>query len=309
MTNQSGFKQEDERILKTETPERLPSSLAIGDTTKKEADISSDIKKEPEHELKVHYSSESPVKPESQIIEPQCEKIDTKNNILNTRTPSRKDSSDREAMSSPISTAPKNSVSRKSVLKELKNIPETDEATAVDIAMRSDDEYGDDSDDRWTERPPKSKKSRLIKESKKRAKSPTNKGGGSTSKKRRYIDSTKNRRTMRGMKYYDGNSSDDRNYPQHGGVNDMQDLRQCFGHKCLKPTRANSNYCSDECGINLASHRIVQTLPDRLREWNLTECAADIRNKKELEKIRSDQDAVKSRLEQLNIDFRNLEVI
>ena len=38
-----------------------------------------------------------------------------------------------------------------------------------------------------------------------------------------------------------------------------------------------------------ATLRILQTLPDRIRQWNLTPCEADIRNRKELEKIRSKQ--------------------
>jgi COMPASS component SPP1 len=73
--------------------------------------------------------------------------------------------------------------------------------------------------------------------------------------------------------------------------------RQCFGHKCTKEARDASKYCSENCGINLASLRIVQTLPDRIREWNLSQCEA----------IRARQEAVKARLEQLNWDFRSLE--
>ena len=125
-------------------------------------------------------------------------------------------------------------------------------------------------------------------------------------KKRRFIESAKNRRTKRG---FDGDSSDDGNYGHFSWANDVSELRQCFGCNCVKPARPYSNYCSDECGINLASQRIVHTLPDRLREWNLTQCIADVRSKKELEKIRAQQNAVQSRLEQLNVDFSNLEVV
>ena len=66
-------------------------------------------------------------------------------------------------------------------------------------------------------------------------------------------------------------------------------------------------YWSDACGIALASLRIMQTLPDRIREWNLTPCQAETTNRKELEKLHKKQDAVKARLEQLNRDFRDLE--
>lgn len=65
--------------------------------------------------------------------------------------------------------------------------------------------------------------------------------------------------------------------------------RQCQGHKCVYACRPGSNYCSDTCGINLASLRIMQTLPDRIREWNLSECQAEKRNRKELEQIRAKQ--------------------
>ena len=79
----------------------------------------------------------------------------------------------------------------------------------------------------------------------------------------------------------------------------LRGSRQCFGHKCTKEAREGSKYCSDNCGVNMASMRIMQTLPDRIREWNLTTCEADKRNRKELESIRAKQDAVKSSLEQL----------
>jgi len=83
--------------------------------------------------------------------------------------------------------------------------------------------------------------------------------------------------------------------------------RQCYGHKCIKEARDGSKYCSDNCGINLASLRIMQTLPDRIREWNLMPCEADKRNRKELESIRAKQDNVKANLEQLQRDFKALE--
>lgn len=56
--------------------------------------------------------------------------------------------------------------------------------------------------------------------------------------------------------------------------------RQCYGHKCKKEAREGSKYCSDNCGINLASLRIMQTMPDRIREWNMTPCEAEKRNRR-----------------------------
>lgn len=56
-----------------------------------------------------------------------------------------------------------------------------------------------------------------------------------------------------------------------------------------------------------ATLRILQTLPDRIREWNMTPCEAEKRNRKELDKIREKQDQVKTRLDQLNLEFHQLE--
>ena len=241
----------------------------------------------------------------SQITVQKYENADSKS-VLN-QTPTKKSSYDKDATNNHRLTSQKNSSNKNNVLKELKNIRETDESAALDIAIKSDDDYEQDSDERWSKQPTKSTKKSKIKEAKKRTKSPINKELSKTNKKRRFIESAKSRKTKRA---FNGDSSDDEKNDAHfSTTNDISELRQCFGHKCVKPARASSNYCSDECGINLASHRIVQTLPDRLREWNLTQCAADARNQKDLEKIRGQQNAVKSRLEQLNVDFNSLEVI
>ena len=53
----------------------------------------------------------------------------------------------------------------------------------------------------------------------------------------------------------------------------------------------------------------MQTLPDRIREWNMTSCEAEKRNRKELDKIREKQDQVKTRLDQLNLEFHQLEAL
>lgn len=284
--------------FKQEKSESLPKDL---ESSKKDIDSKKD-----NHLKNAMPKSISNEHVPSQKSEPKLEKLGIKQNTILTSTPSRKDSFDREVSNKSLNVH--NSSSRKSVLKELKNIPETDESAALDIAIKSDEEFEIDSDEQWTEHTTKSSsKSAFAKVAKKRAKSPISKKLISSSKKRRHLDSANNRRVKRGSTYYKGDSSDEGDTPLYGNVPDVSELRQCYGHKCVKPARTNSNYCSDECGINLASHRIVQTLPDRLREWNLTPCVADERNQKELQKIRSEQDAVKSRLEQLNVDFRSLE--
>jgi len=51
----------------------------------------------------------------------------------------------------------------------------------------------------------------------------------------------------------------------------------------------------------------MQTLPDRIRQWNMTPCEAEKRNRRELESVRAKQETVKATLEKLNRDFRALE--
>lgn len=36
--------------------------------------------------------------------------------------------------------------------------------------------------------------------------------------------------------------------------------RQCYWYQCLNPARAGSKYCSDECGVRLATDRILRVL-------------------------------------------------
>ena len=286
------------------TSEKTNLQTGSTDTEKSAKQDIENIRKELESQSQT-IACKTPIKQSagSQLIEQNYQNSDSKSAL--NQTPTKKNSYEKDATNNSRLTSQKNSNNKSNVLKELKNIPETDESAALDIAIRSDDDYEEDSDERWSREPTKSTKKKKIKEAKKRATSPINKELSKTNKKRRLIESAKSRRTKRAFK---GDSSDDGNYAQFGTTNDISELRQCFGHKCVKPARANSNYCSDECGINLASHRIVQTLPDRLREWNLTQCIADARNQKDLEKIRGQQNAVKSRLEQLNVDFNNLEV-
>ena len=249
------------------------------------------------------YLSKIPIKQEKSSHIQFKEEKEKKMSNANDKTPTRKISTDKDSSSTPTSKHVSNNSNKITVLKELKNIPEIEESLTMKLGIKSEEESEEDSDERWTDKPLKERKSKFSKESRKRPKSPNSK----MNKKRRHMDSAKNRRLARNSNYHNGDSSDEGNYTQFGTSN-AGDLRQCFGPRCVKPARSQSNYCSDECGINLASHRIVQTLPDRLREWHLTQCVADTRSRKELEKIRAEQDAVKNRLEQLNVDFQNLEV-
>lgn len=85
--------------------------------------------------------------------------------------------------------------------------------------------------------------------------------------------------------------------------------RQCYGPQCTKCARVGSKYCSEQCGLSLASHRIYQTLPDRIREWNMKPCKAEENNRKELERIRAELQEVRQRLEERNREVDMLEAV
>jgi len=57
----------------------------------------------------------------------------------------------------------------------------------------------------------------------------------------------------------------------------------------LRSAMEDSKYCSDGCGLALARQRIYQALPDRVREWNLTPCHAEKKDRQELEKVKKKQ--------------------
>lgn len=65
--------------------------------------------------------------------------------------------------------------------------------------------------------------------------------------------------------------------------------RQCYGPGCTEVARKGSKYCSDECGLKLATSRIYDVLPDRIKQWQSTSSVADEFSQKELEKIRQEQ--------------------
>jgi len=85
--------------------------------------------------------------------------------------------------------------------------------------------------------------------------------------------------------------------------------RQCYGMECINCARVGSKYCSDQCGLTVASLRIYQTLPDRMREWSSVSCKAEEKNRKELEKIRDDIHKAKQRLEEVDKEAETLEEV
>lgn len=90
---------------------------------------------------------------------------------------------------------------------------------------------------------------------------------------------------------------------------DLEGDHQCIGPNCIMTARSQSKYCSDECGMNLATARIFHVLPQRLREWNLSECVAEEQNKRKLDDIRAKQAIVKAIIEELDKRNRELDVL
>lgn len=73
--------------------------------------------------------------------------------------------------------------------------------------------------------------------------------------------------------------------------------------------RPQSKYCSDECGIKLATNRIYQILPPRIQEWNLRACVAEDKNKQQLEAVRAKQAIVRATLGELDKRHAELDLL
>lgn len=46
---------------------------------------------------------------------------------------------------------------------------------------------------------------------------------------------------------------DKNRYSEKGDLRDSTGLRQCLGPSCVQAARANSKYCSEDCGMKLAA--------------------------------------------------------
>ncbi|XP_063979517.1 CXXC-type zinc finger protein 1-like [Diachasmimorpha longicaudata] len=86
----------------------------------------------------------------------------------------------------------------------------------------------------------------------------------------------------------------------------LEPPQQCYGPACTKQSRLGSKYCSDECGMKLATNRIYQVLPQRIHEWSLTSCVAEMNNRRALESVRKQQHEVRRILQEL--DKRHMEL-
>lgn len=85
--------------------------------------------------------------------------------------------------------------------------------------------------------------------------------------------------------------------------------RQCYGPGCTEAAREGSKYCSDDCGLKLATNRIFEILPQRIQQWQTSPCIADENNKQELEKIRRDQLLAREKLMTLDKRHRDLDLL
>lgn len=90
---------------------------------------------------------------------------------------------------------------------------------------------------------------------------------------------------------------------------ELEGFRQCYGPQCVNLARNQDKYCSDECGLKLATSRIYQVLPQRIQEWSLTPSKAEEKNRKELESIRSKQTIVRATLNELDKRHRELDLL
>lgn len=83
----------------------------------------------------------------------------------------------------------------------------------------------------------------------------------------------------------------------------------CYGPGCTETARSNSKYCSDRCGMKLATNRIYQVLPQRLQEWSLSPSHAENVNKLDLEAVRRQQVEARAALHELDKRYHRLESI
>ncbi|XP_073976094.1 CXXC-type zinc finger protein 1-like isoform X2 [Rhodnius prolixus] len=100
----------------------------------------------------------------------------------------------------------------------------------------------------------------------------------------------------------------DTNIPQVLGTT-VKPGMQCYGPGCVQVARPNSKYCSDKCGLALATCRILQVLPQRVQEWSMTPTHAEEMNKKELEIIRKKQEEARAALQELDKKYQELDAL
>ncbi|XP_056590874.1 CXXC-type zinc finger protein 1b [Triplophysa dalaica] len=98
-------------------------------------------------------------------------------------------------------------------------------------------------------------------------------------------------------------------HSERGDGRDRGNFWQCLGPNCIECARPNSKYCSEDCGMKLAANRIYEILPQRIQQWQQSPCIAEEQGKKQLERIRREQQAARMRLAEMERRFHELEGI
>ncbi|KAG7229671.1 hypothetical protein INR49_012715 [Caranx melampygus] len=98
-------------------------------------------------------------------------------------------------------------------------------------------------------------------------------------------------------------------HSEKGELRDNRGQRQCLGPSCVEAARPNSKYCSEDCGMKLAANRIYEILPQRIQQWQQSPCIAEEHGKKQLERIRREQQNARLRLTEMERRFHELEGI
>uniref|UniRef100_A0A7N6C3W2 CXXC-type zinc finger protein 1 n=1 Tax=Anabas testudineus TaxID=64144 RepID=A0A7N6C3W2_ANATE len=98
-------------------------------------------------------------------------------------------------------------------------------------------------------------------------------------------------------------------HSEKGDLRDTGGHRQCLGPGCVEAARSNSKYCSEDCGMKLAANRIYEILPQRIQQWQQSPCIAEEHGKKQLERIRREQQNARLRLTEMERRFHELEGI
>ncbi|XP_058294327.1 CXXC-type zinc finger protein 1 isoform X4 [Hylobates moloch] len=98
-------------------------------------------------------------------------------------------------------------------------------------------------------------------------------------------------------------------HPERADAKDPASLPQCLGPGCVRAAQPSSKYCSDDCGMKLAANRIYEILPQRIQQWQQSPCIAEEHGKKLLERIRREQQSARTRLQEMERRFHELEAI
>ncbi len=89
----------------------------------------------------------------------------------------------------------------------------------------------------------------------------------------------------------------------------IREPMQCLGPECVNEAMPESKYCSTECGMKLAKNRLVHFLKARIEQYNESPCYSNILNQTELEKINSEIESLKLKLNDLEQKHLDLDRI